>query len=84
MRNAALNRVMPRPRGRIKTARITVNLDDQAYAVLATIAGREDVPVGQVARRAVMDYLAREEPTLHQPALPLARSTTSRPEGEGQ
>ena len=72
---------MPRPRGRIKTARVTVNLDDRAYAVLATIAGREDVPVGQVARRALMDYLAREEPSLQQTVLPLVRSTARRAEG---
>lgn len=73
---------MARPRGRTKTARVTINLDDQAYAVLVSIAGREDVPVGQVARRAVMDYLAREGPALHQPVLPLVRSTR-RAEGQG-
>jgi hypothetical protein len=75
---------MPRPRGRSKTARVTVNLDDRAYAVLATIAGREDVPVGQVARRAVMDYLARHEPSLNQPALPLIRSVVPRAQGRGR
>lgn len=75
---------MARPRGRIKTARVTVNLDDRAYAVLATIAGQEDVPVGQVARRAVMDYLVRQEAALIQPALPLVRSTTVRAEGRGR
>jgi hypothetical protein len=64
---------MARPRGRIKTNRVTVNLDDRAYAVLLTIAGREDVPVGQVARRAVVDYLKREELSLRQVALPLIR-----------
>ena len=73
---------MARPRGRIKTARVTVNLDDQAYAVLLGIATGEDVPVGQVARRAVMDYLARQELSLKQPALPLIRSTTARAEGQ--
>jgi hypothetical protein len=75
---------MARPRGRIKTARVTVNLDDRAYAVLLTLAEREDVPVGQVARRAVMDYLAREEPSLKQRALPLMRSTAARAGGHGQ
>jgi hypothetical protein len=75
---------MARPRGRTKTARVTVNLDDQAYGVLLTIADREDVPVGQVARRAVMDYLAREEPSLKQPTLPLMRSAPSRAEGQGR
>ena len=72
---------MARPRGRIKTARVTINLDDRAYAVLFSIASGEDVPVGQVARRAVMDYLARQEPSLKQPALPLIRSTAG---GQGQ
>jgi hypothetical protein len=67
---------MSRPRGRSKTARVTVNLDDRAYAFLTTIATREDVPVGQVARRAVMDYLARQEASVNQPALPLIRSVT--------
>lgn len=69
---------MARPRGRIKTNRLTVNLDDRAYAVLLTIADREDVPVGQVARRAVVDYLKREEPALHQTALPLIRLAVGR------
>lgn len=74
---------MARPRGRTKTARVTINLDERAYATLAGIAGSEDVPVGQVARRAVMDYLARQEPSLKQPALPLIRST-ARAEGQGR
>jgi len=73
---------MARPRGRIKTARVTVNLDDRAYAVLLSIANGEDVPVGQVARRAVMDYLARQEPSLNQSALPLIRSTAARAGGQ--
>lgn len=75
---------MARPRGRCKTARVTINLEDRAYAALAALAGREDVPIGQVARRAVMDYLARQEPTLKQPVLPLIRSTAARPEEQGQ
>ena len=75
---------MPRPRGRTKTARVTVNLDDRAYAVLLAIAGSEDVPVGQVARRAVMNYIARQEPSLQQPALPLVRPTAAREEGKGR
>ena len=67
---------MARPRGRIKTARVTVNLDDRAYATLRAIADHEDAPVAQVARRAIMDFLAREEVSLTQPSLPLARSAT--------
>jgi hypothetical protein len=76
---------MARPRGRIKTARVTVSLDDRAYAVLVTPADREDVPVGQVARRAVMDYLSKQEPLLTQQTLPLVRSTAARrTEGQGR
>lgn len=62
---------MARPRGRTKTARLTVNLDDRAYAALLAVAGREDVPVAQVARRAIADFLSREEPAFAQPGLPL-------------
>ena len=66
---------MPRPRGRIKTARVTVNLEDRAYSLLQTIADHEDAPVAQIARRAIMDYLSREEMKLTQPVLPLIRSS---------
>ena len=62
---------MARPRGRTKTARLTVNLDDRAYAALLAVAGREDVPVAQVARRAIADFLSREEPASGQSKLPL-------------
>ena len=70
---------MARPRGRTKTARLTVNLDDRAYATLLAVAGREDVPVAQVARRAIVDFLSREEPAFAQPSLPL----TADPDGPG-
>lgn len=66
---------MARPRGRIKTARVTVNLEHQAYSALQTIADHEDAPVAQVARRAIMDFLAREDARLRQPALPLGGSS---------
>ena len=65
---------MARPRGRTKTARLTVNLDDRAYLALCVVAGREDMPVSQVARRAIVDFLAREEPSFGQRSLPLAES----------
>lgn len=74
---------MARPRGRTKTARVTVNLDDQAFATLQALAEREGILVGQVARRAVMDFLAAQKPSLTQPALPLIRSTALRSEGPG-
>ena len=69
---------MARPRGRIKTARVTVNLEDQAYSALQTIADHEDAPVAQVARRAIMDFLAREDARLTQPVLPLSGSSVRR------
>ena len=74
---------MARPRGRTKTARVTVNLDDRAYAALLAIAGSEDAPVGQIVRRAVMDYLARQEPPLQQTVLPLIRSAATQAKGQG-
>lgn len=64
---------MARPKGRNKTARVTVNLDEHAYAVLLAIAQREDVPVAQIARKAVVDLIQREEPTIDQGTLPLVR-----------
>ena len=67
---------MARPKGRTKTARVTVNLDDRAYSTLLAIAKHEDAPVAQVARRAIMDFLAREEESLTQLSLPLVHPTT--------
>lgn len=64
---------MARPRGKSKTARVTVNLDEHAYAILLAIARREDVPVAQIARKAVSDLIQREGPTIDQGTLPLVR-----------
>ena len=69
---------MARPRGRIKTARLTVNLDDRAYSALRVVAGREDMPISQVARRAIVDFLTREEPSFGQPDLSLTWSPDPR------
>lgn len=62
---------MARPRGRTKTERVTVNLDDRVYSALRVLAGREDMPISQVARKAIVDYLLREEPSFGQPELQL-------------
>lgn len=64
---------MARPRGKSKTARVTVNLDEHAYAILLAIARREDVPVAQIARKAVSDLIQREGLTIDQGTLPLVR-----------
>ena len=69
---------MARPRGRTKTVRLTVNLDDRAYAALLAVAGREDMPVAQVARRAIVAFLSREDPSFAQLGLPL---TATGPDG---
>lgn len=65
---------MARPRGRKKTARVTINLDEEAYANLLAVARQTDVPVAQVARRAVAEFLKREEPGSPQGELLLSTS----------
>lgn len=72
---------MARPRGRTKTARVTINLGDRAYAQLLAVAGRDDVPVAQVARRAVMDFLQQQENENTQEFLPLLRTYNQKTEG---
>ena len=64
---------MTRPKGRTKTERVTINLDERAYAALLAVAAREDAPVAQVARRAVVDFLQREDRSIDQETLPLFR-----------
>lgn len=63
---------MGRPRGKRKTARVTVNLDENDYVSLQGIATRNDVPVAQLARKAVVDFLRREESFTRQGVLSLA------------
>ena len=64
---------MARPKGRTKIARVTINLDEWAYADLVTIARRSDTPVAQVARQAVVEFLRRERQSIGQGELPLGR-----------
>lgn len=51
---------MARPRGKTKTARLTINLDEPVYDVLLSHADREDVPVAQIARKAIKEFLDRQ------------------------
>ena len=67
---------MARPRGRQKTARITVNLENQVYGAVMSIAAKNDAPLAWVIRRAVLDLIEREAPNIEQPSLPLVRSDT--------
>lgn len=39
--------------------------------IIRYFAGREDAPVAQVARRAIVDFLSREEPSFGHRNLPL-------------
>lgn len=52
---------MGRPRGRAKTARISVSFEPQVYAVLVDLAKHQDVPVAQVIRRAVAQLVAGQQ-----------------------
>jgi hypothetical protein len=61
---------MPRPRGRHKTARITVNFEPHEFAVVLELARKQDVPVAWLIRRAVIDVISREQEPL-EPLLPL-------------
>lgn len=69
---------MGRPKGRRKTARVTVNLDQHDYAALFDLANRNDVPVAQLARKAVVEYLKGEEASAKQRNLALADHETDR------
>ena len=51
---------MARPRGRTKTARLTVNLEPREYASLLALARREDVPLAWLIRRAVNVFLSSQ------------------------
>ena len=72
---------MARPRGKTKTARLTVGLDEQAYATLCHLAKEGDVPVAWHVRSAVSELIERynEEEQEH---LPLRRATREEIEQE--
>jgi predicted transcriptional regulator len=48
---------MARPRGRTKSVRISVSLDDRAQGALLAIASGEDVSVSWLIRRAVNELI---------------------------
>lgn len=43
----------------VRTERITVRLSPEGLAVLAEIAARRDIPLGQVAREAFAEYVQK-------------------------
>ena len=70
---------MARPRGNRKTARLSVSLDAQDYALLCEIARKEDISVAWVVRRAVSELIRTHRAVNEQPELPLARITAVTP-----
>ena len=48
---------MARPRGRTKTARLTVNLEPREYETLRALAREQDVPLSWLIRRMVSAFL---------------------------
>lgn len=72
---------MARPRGKRKSARLTVSLDERIYATLLAIARNEDVSVAWLARRAIQELVERHTDIV-QPDLPLSRGKVTRQEGQ--
>jgi len=70
---------MPRPRGRSKTARLTVNLEPREYAMLLALARTEDVPLAWLIRRAITELIAAHAPDQMQPELPIVGRPTLTP-----
>jgi hypothetical protein len=63
----------------VKTARLTVNLEQREYASLLALAKQEDVSIAWLIRRAIIEFLALQLETEMQPELPLARRATLTP-----
>lgn len=70
---------MARPRGRTKTARLTVNLEPQEYASLQALARQADVPLAWLIRRAVTELLATNAPAAPQSVPPLGLPSSLTP-----
>lgn len=64
---------MARPRGKQKSVRLSVSLDDQDYGEIQRIARDLDVSSAWVVRRAVTEYINRQS-VERDPELPLRRS----------
>lgn len=65
---------MGRPRNARKSARLSVTLDDRAYADLCALARQAEVSVAWMVRRAVIEMIARHQGDIT-PELPLRRRT---------
>ncbi|MCH7889463.1 MAG: ribbon-helix-helix protein, CopG family [Proteobacteria bacterium] len=54
----------------LKMARLSISLEGRVYAALRTAANKRDVSMAWIARRAIAEYLQRQEPE-SEPELPL-------------
>ena len=59
-----------------------MNLEDQVYGALMSIASKHDAPLAWVVRRAVLDLIDRETLKVEQPSLPLMRSDAWQRQGK--
>jgi hypothetical protein len=63
---------MARPKGRRPDVRLSVSFDQQTHGVLSAIAHENDTTIAWVVRRAVADYVTRQQAAA-EPELPLQR-----------
>lgn len=63
---------MPRPRGKRTPVRLSVGLDPASHARLARLANRHDVSLAWMIRKAIADFIERQEED-DQAELPLQR-----------
>lgn len=66
---------MPRPKGKKDAVRFTVSLDPQLYAKLARIAESNDLSLSWAVRRAVAEFVERQDET-KQAELPFSQSAS--------
>lgn len=71
---------MPRPRGKRAPVRLSVGLDPASYARLSWLANRHDVSLAWMIRKAVADFIERQEED-DQAELPLWRGGESEHSG---
>lgn len=67
---------MSRPRGRRAPVRLSVGVDPASHAKLSQLADRHDVSLAWVVRKAIADFIERQE-TNDQAELPLQRGSGS-------
>lgn len=66
---------MPRPKAKKETVRFTVSLDPQLHAKLLRIAEGNDLSLSWAVRRAVAEFVERQDET-KQAELPFAQSAS--------